>query len=109
MPSGGEARHDVATGLQPNGFRIELTEGFLHIRGLDVLQIEGADGKDAIGHGGDDAIAHELLDPAGIAEVGHLLAEREVDGALHLGIGLGGEDVLIALQQSAGDLHELIG
>ena len=107
-PSGAEALDPVAGGLQLGGFGFELLEGLLDIGDLDPLEVLAACGVDAVCHGRDDAVVDKLIDPAGITEVGLLQTERFVYRILH---GLNhfiGEDVLIALQQVAGNLHQLI-
>ena len=74
-PSGGEARHDVATGLQADGFGIVSLEGLRDVGGFDALVVGAAGGEDTVGHSGDDPIMNELIYPSGIAEVGHLLSQ----------------------------------
>ena len=51
----------------------------------------------------------ELIDPTGIAEVGRLHVERLGDDLSQLCHCLVGEEVVIALEQLEGDLHELVG
>ena len=99
----------MAGGLQLGGFGFELLEGLRDVGGFDALVVGATRGEDAIGHRGDDAVVDELLYPAGVAEVGLLRSERLPDGCLQRVVGLVGEDILVALQQVAGNLHQLFG
>ena len=107
-PSGAEALDPVAGGLQLDGLGIELLEGLRDIGGFDALEVVAACGEDAISHGGDDPIMDELIDPAGIAEVGHFLSQSLTNDLLHFSISLIGEDILITLEQLSCYLHQLV-
>ena len=107
-PSGAEALDPVAGGLQLDGLRIELLESLRDIGGFDALEVIAACGEDAISHGGDDPIMDELIDPAGIAEVGHFLSQRLTNDLLHLSISLIGEDVLVTFEELSCYLHQLV-
>ena len=63
-PSGGEARHDVATGLQADGFGIVSLEGLRDVGGFDALVVGATGGEDTVGHSGDDPIMNELIYPS---------------------------------------------
>ena len=113
-------------GLQRGGFGTETLEGLRDIGGFDALEVDrGGEeialsshgrgvvcihgGNNTIGHGGDDAVADELLYPTGIAEVLVLRLQGLIDGTAHLLGSLGGEDIVVALEEAHGDLHELDG
>ena len=74
-----------------------------------MLIVIGASGGNAVGHRGDNASNDVLLYPACIAEVRRALAERHHDGGTEHGGGLICQDVVVALQQPFGNLHQLVG
>ena len=92
---------------------METLEGLRDIGGFNTLEVSDRGSvnihrrNDTIGHGGDDAVTDELLYPAGVAEMLILRLQGLVDGITHLLSGLGGKDVIVAIKESHGYLHQL--
>ena len=107
-PSGAEAFDHLAVGLQRSGLGREALEGLRDVGGLDVLVVAAACGVETIGHGGDDAIVDKLLDPTGIAKLGLFHLQRLVDGLAQFVLGLVGQNIVLALEEVTGYLHELV-
>ena len=110
LSSGAEAY--LTAGFQFDGAGVELLEGLSDVSDLYGLvecgRYRPVVSRHTVGQRGNDAVADVLLHPACITEVTRALLQGQLNGGEQFLGSLVGEHVVLAFQQAAGNVHELL-